>query len=476
MAFKLVPYGFTTFDRIRNDNVAFVDKTRFIEELERLNSPFPLFLRPRRFGKTVLTSMLFYYYDKALAGEFDKLFKGTYIYDHKTELQGKFYVLKFEFSGIDADNLVDGFIKKLRWGMRDFFKRYPHSGRDRFLENSYESPSGLWQDFCESVGSFVDQNLYVLIDEYDYFANEVLANNKGLFEKITSSTGFLKNFYANLKDQASGGVISRIFITGVTSISLDSVTSGFNIQKNISQLPMFADAIGFTEVELRKLICETVDVERCGVTVDALVERMKDYYNGYRFSPNSDASVYNASMCLYFLDSYQSIYREPYSLFDPAVGMDIGKVCKILSAFDGKMLRDVVEATLEGRLIEFSQESLVQSMNFNNPQLNGENALAILYFMGYLTHAKGQEDKLCCPNKAMRSRFFAYFFITLTGGSLQYNSNALKDAFDQLSKGSVESLLVLVARTIREKSGMHIHAHLSEAVFQMAFFVNPRSI
>lgn len=474
-----LPLGISSFTEIREGGYAFVDKTRTIEKLEKTASPYVLFLRPRRFGKTLLTSMLLAYYDVSFSGRFDQLFEGTYIHAHRTPLQGKYYVLRFDFSGIDSSNLIPGFISRLQRGIRAFFARHPMDGADVFLEREYCNPSQLIADFFAKIQSFVGRRLFIIIDEYDHFANNVLAHDKALFHIITSAEGFLKNFYSTLKAETGpDGVIARIFVTGVTSISMDSMTSGFNIQTNVSQDLDFSDAAGFTESELLELLKSTVDVERIGCGTERVVDRMRDYYNGYRFSPDGDLKVYNSAMCLYYLSSLQRRGKEPVLMVDPASTPDLSKIGGIFDLAYQQDLVDVVDAAMTGESVGLPVGDVSPFVNLNSSERFSKNdLLSVLFFMGYLTYCSDSYGRLICPNKAIRMQFFEYYFEKLKGFHLNFVGSDLVKPFEAMRKGDVIPFLRFFERKLKESSGIHATTHLSESCLQFgiryALLTNP---
>lgn len=404
---KRLPYGVASFRDIKQGNFVFVDKTHFIKNLDELGSPYILFLRPRRFGKTLLTTMLQAYYDRSCSHEYDRLFRDTWIYRRGGNSQGRYFVLRFDFSGIGSTDVAAEFMTALREGVKDFFKRYPIQNSDEFVFANYTSPAEFMRFFFMRVADFVGNNLYIIIDEYDQFANEILVENKLLFKQMASTDGFLKNFYSVLKSKTANGMISRIFMTGVTSVSVDSITSGFGIQRNISNLPAFAGSAGFAEAELRRLIFETIDFTRSSMTPECLLARMKNYYNGYRFSQTSAASVYNPSMCLYYLDAIQGAGSEPSDLFDPSFGIDGAKINNILKLADENIVRGIVEAATNNGAVMLPNGALSSSINLNKyGKFDRRNVLSILFYMGCLTFSVGGGNELRCPNKVMQEQFF----------------------------------------------------------------------
>ena len=241
-----IPYGISDYHVIQNENFLYVDKTRFIEVLENLNTKYPVFLRPRRFGKTLLVSTLQNYYDKNSADEYDTLFGDTYIGTHKTALANHYYVMRFDFSKLSAESeemLKKSFYRSVRVVLDDFAVYY---GLDITIEeNSDYNSADLLDGFLRKVNQFIGRRLYIMIDEYDHFANAILSNRQ-TFTKITSKEGFVRSFYEVFKYHTSGSCIDRLFITGVTSLTLDSLTSGFNIAQNVSMFPELNEMAGFT--------------------------------------------------------------------------------------------------------------------------------------------------------------------------------------------------------------------------------------
>ena len=259
---KVLPRGKSDFRTIRERGMAFVDKTQFIEFVENCGSDYPFIVRPRRFGKSLSVNMLEAYYDEAAAGDFEKVFAGTYIAAHKTALAGAYRVLHLDFSGSASKDVAPSvrFLMKVHSALVEYFGKYPHPQQAKILEEPYPDAASLIEAFFALMSIDYRQKLFVIIDEYDPFSNEILTADLDQFKSITSSRGFLKDFYSCLK-AATTKAVARVFITGVTTISLDSMTSGFNIAENVTADPEFADAIGFTEAELRALILESVNLK-----------------------------------------------------------------------------------------------------------------------------------------------------------------------------------------------------------------------
>ncbi len=465
---KPTPYGDANFFSIRSQSAAYVDKTRIIEELER-GKKYPFIVRPRRFGKTLTTSMLEAYYDEAAANQFEKTFAGTYIGSHKTPLASKFRVLHLDFSGIASarhDVLETAFHNSVLDSIGDYFLRYPHPQQEKILEGCFDDTASLIGRFF----LFVAQDdpsvrLYVIIDEYDQFTNEVLSEDLNHFQTITSAQGFLKNFFAKLKS-ATRRTVDRIFITGVTSISLDSMTSGFSIATNYTTDPAFAGAFGFTEAELRELVPQVLDLKALTLTLDDLIVRMKEWYNGYRFCPQNPATVFNPTMCLSYLESWLRRGEEPESLLDPNVGNDLNKIEKILRLGDKDFVRQIVEQALRHEPIPFAGGLCTLNLN-QQARLERTSLLSAMFYFGFLTYGPGSERVLVVPNRAVSIQFFEFFLKhILLAKDYEFVAAEFLKAIQALIAGDPKPIFDVTCRRFQVASGLHSHAHLRESDFQ----------
>ena len=248
---KKIIYGNSNFRKIKiNNNYLYIDKTDYIEKLEKLNDDFVIFLRPRRFGKSLFLSTLQYYYDENSADEFEAMFHDTYIGKNSTPLKNSYRILFMEFSGINTDAGIDTIYKEFRDNVNSATHRYFASyGYDKYIDNlrKIKNPSELIKYFFDVVK---DDKIYILIDEYDHFANAILAHNMQEFLKVVSKDGFVQSFYEILKGATQIGTVQKMFITGVTPITLDSLSSGFNIVKHITYKKEFNALAGFTQEEV----------------------------------------------------------------------------------------------------------------------------------------------------------------------------------------------------------------------------------
>ncbi|MBE6423631.1 AAA family ATPase [Succinivibrio dextrinosolvens] len=408
------PYGQSSFDSFRQDEQAFADKSLIIKYLDdKGTSKYPVLLRPRRFGKSTFVRMLKCYYDISYQARYEELFSGTKIYDENLATHNSYHVIDFDFSRVNTDNyntLVDSFFSVVILGIDNFKRRYPEFKFDYSQLNQKDSVT-LFNYFTNAYLNFFNtKKLYVMIDEYDKFANEILEKDLDLFLSITGKSGILKSFYAAIKAQTSDA-ISKTFITGVSSVSLDSLTSGFNIALNVTSFDSFNEYAGFTEDELEILIPKLIDVESLGVSSSEIVSRMKPVYDGYCFSSEADKTVYNSSMCLYYLTKVRQkgIFLNPEDYFDPASDQDGSKLGQLFNLTQKETAEFIIDTYLQGGV--FYLGKLSENINLNQlKEYSREQLLSMLYYLGYLTidreKSSTSELALKIPNRFM-SKLFA---------------------------------------------------------------------
>lgn len=414
------PYGQYLYEDFRQGNRAFADKSSIIKSLDDDSlSYYPVLLRPRRFGKSTFVQMLKCFYDTSYEDRYEELFSGTHIYQEGLASHNSYHVIDFDFSSVstlDLNQLLSSFSLAISDGISDFKRRYPDFIFD-YSKIDKLDPAGLFTEFSMAYADYAGKKkLYVLIDEYDSFANELLSQDIELFLSITGKNGFLKKFYASIKNQIKRS-IAKTFITGVSSVSLDSLTSGFNIARNITDNAFFNEYAGFTEDELKTLIPQLVDVEKLGVSTKEIISRMKPVYDGYCFSKQAEQTVYNSSMCLYYLDEIrkQRILLNPEDYLDPACDQDGYKLEQIFSLTDKTIVDEIIDTYLHGDT--FYVDKLSENINLNNVnEYDQDQVLSILYYLGYLTIDKKESSTegmvLKIPNRYM-SKLFGKSIINL---------------------------------------------------------------
>lgn len=408
------PYGQFSFADFRAKNRAFVDKSLVIKHLDDDNmSDFPVLLRPRRFGKSTFVQMLKCFYDISYKDRYEELFAGTKIYQENLPSHNSYHVINFDFSAVGSNtenSLLSGFYSCVSTGIDDFKLRYPEF-EFNYSTISELDPTRLFIEFAKAYKNYSkNKNLYVMIDEYDNFANELLSKNLDLFLNITSKNGFLKTFYASIKASTVTSV-AKTFITGVSSVSLDSLTSGFNIALNVTSFDCFNEYAGFTEDELRVLIPQLIDIEKIGASTEAIISRMKPIYDGYCFSDESEKTVYNSSMCLYYLTKLRQKekFLNPEDYLDPACDQDGNKLRELFKLANKDTVDEVIDTYLQNGL--FFIEKIAENINLNQvKEYSREQILSMLYYLGYLTINKDNSSPndlaMMIPNRFM-SKLFA---------------------------------------------------------------------
>ena len=383
------PYGEVAYESFRELGFAFADKSAVIKELERKNTPrYPVLLRPRRFGKSTFVQMLKCFYDISYKDRYEEIFNGKNIYTANLSSHNTYHVIDFDFSGVsgeDKDTLVDSFIIAVKRGITNFLSRYPD-----FVftpaEAEKKTPSGFIRSFFDAYDLYhAKKSLYLMVDEYDNFANSILSQDLELFKSITGTGGFLKDFYAAIKDGAKS-VVAKTFITGVSSVSLDSLTSGFNIARNVTSRACFNDYAGFTGEELTELIPKLVDIEQIGVSVEEIIARMKPVYDGYCFSHQAEHTVFNSSMCLYYLDEMRLAgeFLPPEDYLDPASDHDGYKLKQLFEIAEPGLADAIINTYLSDN--RFFIKELAENINLNKTaRYDRIQLLSMLYYLGYLT-------------------------------------------------------------------------------------------
>ena len=398
-----MPYGISNYEKIINDGYYYVDKTMYIEKLENLPETNIMFLRPRKFGKTLFTSVLENYYDKNKKDSFEKLYGNTYIGKNTTKLKNSYCILRFNFSGIDTSTeeaTIRGFKKEVASSIEVFINRYNlefHVNKEDEAENILDN---LFKSFYIQKPQ---DKIYVIIDEYDHFANELLGFNPEQFRGLVSKNGKVRKWYEILK-KGTETVVDRIFITGVAPITLDSLTSGFNIGTDITQDEEFNEMIGFTEEELKEIL---KNQEISLKEQEKIIPIMKENYDGYKFCLKAKNQIYNSNMCLYFLSRYIRLGEIPDKLIDTNIASDYSKIGKMLDLCKGENRLEILRKTVQGEPIV---NTIIEKFN-PAIEFTENDMISMLYYLGYLT-ISGEDlgkPELTIPNKVMKEIYANYF-------------------------------------------------------------------
>ena len=407
---KEVPYGVADFVTVMEQNLYYVDKTMFIPELEK--QPRNLFfIRPRRFGKSIFLSMLHSYYDCNQSAKFQSLFGKLWIGQHPTELQGKYQVLFLDFSQVSGniDSLERNFdfycSVKLDGFMRRYGESYSEETREKVRKAEYAMDKlAFIHDEAEQKGF----SLYLIVDEYDNFTNVVLnEHGEKVYHAITHADGFYRDVFKKFK-----GNFERIFMMGVSPVTLDDVTSGFNIGWNISIKPEFDEMLGFSTADVIEMFtyyknhgCIPADSD-----INAIVNDMKPWYDNYCFAKealNKSIRMFNCDMVLYYLRNYMDYGRSPQQMIDPNTKTDYGKMKKLLQfdKLDGERKGIIRKIAEEGQISAQLYES------FSAYQIpKAEIFPSLLFYYGMLTikGTRGSKLVLGIPNNNVRKQYYGY--------------------------------------------------------------------
>ena len=445
---KKPPYGISNYEELIRDGYYYVDKTMYIEKLENLPEKRIMFLRPRKFGKTLFTSTLENYYDIKKANEFERLFGNTYIGKHPTELKNSYYILKFNFSGIDTTNeetTMKGFKREVASSIKSFVDKYELD----FYVNIGEEAEGILDNLIKAFGiQKSEEKLYVIIDEYDHFANELLSFNTNQFKTLVSKNGKVRKWYEILK-KGTESVVDRIFITGVAPITLDSLTSGFNISSDITRNRLFNEMMGFTKEELIQMMeCIGIDKKE----QEELLPIMKENYDGYTFSTKGLEKMYNSNMCLYFLKDYIQFGEIPEQLIDMNIASDYNKLGNMLDLCKGEEREKIIEKTVSGQgIVSEITEKFNPAIEFGEKEL-----VSMLFYLGYLTIV-GEEfatPELKIPNKVMKEMYSDYFMKILSKETgIQVESSKYVEIVREIAtEGKIDKIVELMHKYLENLS------------------------
>jgi hypothetical protein len=482
-----IPYGLSDFAGLRRGGMFYADKTPFLRELESAEAGyrFLIFLRPRRIGKSLLVSMLEHYYDQAFGERFDDLFRGLWVHEHPTPERGSYLALSLDFSPVitsgDAEVMRRSFTTTVKGGVRTFLMRY----RSRFPDlaqllaslDSHDDAAGLMTTLLSIVAG-MGQQMYLIIDEYDHFANRLLASGQeGLYELLVREAGFVRSFYAALKAGTRTGGLGRMFVTGVSPILLDDLSSGFNIIRHISMVDRFNAMAGFTRADVERAV-DAFLAARPALLEDPrlgdraqLLATLESYYDGYRFCTRAAESVFNSDLILYFLSEVESTGRYPEQMLDINVRTDYGRLQRIasLSGGAGSAIRGLLETILTE---EHISSDLVEQ--FGMRAMYGRAQLvSLFYYMGMLTFGPGAADKaqpeMVIPNRVIRTLQWEYMAYVLQDQQrLVLDMSDVEDALVAMAaRGDVTPLVELFRDKVMARIGVKDQRQFNEGTLKL---------
>ena len=481
---KGIPYGMMNFVAIREDNYYYVDKTRFIEKIENSNRYF-FFIRPRRFGKSLTMSVLRHYYDINAADKFERLYGDLYIGKNPTPNRNKYLVINLNFAVIDADlgNYRSAMDAHCRIEFTMFCRRYAHLLPSTCLDEMLKEDGAVKQlDYLCKICLDAGQKIYLFIDEYDHFTNNILSDaaREKEYRKETHGTGYLRTFFDTIKSGTDSS-IERVFITGVSPVTLDDLTSGFNIGTNYSLAYGFNEMVGFTEEEVREMLTYYSQHYEFHHTVDELIETMKPYYDNYCFAKKAygETTMYNSNMVLSFMYKYlDNRCRIPDSMLEENIRVDYNKLRMLIRkdktfANDASIIQTLVsKGFVTGEIKEgFPAEDIAKDNNF----------ISLLYYFGLVTIG-GQyqgDTKLVIPNEVVREQVFSYLLDTYRDNDLVFDGYDIRKKeqkmaycgeFKPFFQYIADSIHTFASQRDRQKGEAFVHGYTLALTSQCRFY------
>jgi hypothetical protein len=448
-----IPYGKSDYRTLVEEEYFYQDRTNYVEILENWDTTYLLFLRPRRFGKSLLISTLHYYYALQYKNDFESLFGHTYIGKKSTRRANKYMVLNFDFSSINTSTeqgVFDGFLSNVLKGVENFidtYKIYFTNEHKKEILSQKQPNEVIKMLFHRLYNHRFEGKIYILIDEYDHFANELISFNFTHFMDIVTENGYVRKFYEAIKIAAGQGLVERIFMTGVSPITVDSMTSGFNIASNISLESTFHQMVGFEEKEVEGILA---GIEMPIEDISPTLNDMRLWYDGYLFNHRAKNKLFNPNMVLYFANSYKVNRIYPNSMLDPNIASDYGKIQKLFNVQGNseqhlQVLRNLLET---GEITATLTDQYSFDRGFNQDDL-----VSLLFYMGFLTMKSEELNRFtfAFPNYVIKKLYADFFFYSiLERAQLPIDNKPVNDAIVEMAQtGNPKAFFEQVKLVIR---------------------------
>lgn len=455
---KGIPYGISDFNRIINENYYFVDKTPYLPLLEQMPS-YLFLIRPRRFGKSVFLSMMKTYYDILQKEQFEKYFGNLWIGSHHTSQRNSFQILYFDFSKAGYSEPGSDLMTSFNNYCNIIINRFAHvyaSFYDADFESTVKKFTSAKEklSYIEIVAKEKGYPLYLIIDEYDNFTNVILSEHgQKMFHDLTHASGFYREYFKQFK-----GMFDRIFMMGVSPVTLDDLSSGYNIDWNISNDPRFNAMMGFSETEVRKMFQYYQKNGMLQGDIEEMITEMKPWYNNYCFAGDSldDPRLFNCDMTFYYLRNRVDFQRSPKEMVDKNIRTDYSKL-KMLARIDHDCsLENTRMSTIEEIA---AQEEILVDLRTSFPAekvTDIENFRSLLYYYGLLTicGTRGNRLKMCIPNNCVREQYLG-FLRDYYQQNHELNLSYLKDLIDDMVfDGKWKPFFEFIAKAYRENSAV----------------------
>ena len=470
---KRIPYGVSDFVDIIKRNQYYIDKTMYIPKLEE-EADSLFFIRPRRFGKSLLLSMMCAYYDINQSNRFEELFGKLWIGSHPTPYRGKFQVLFLDFSKIGGDikDLKENFNNYCNIRLDNFIERYKRAYRPEIVEKIKSASTVVDKlNMIDTEAKDANMQLYLIIDEYDNFTNVVLnEHGEKVYWALTHAKGFYREIFKMFK-----GMFTRIFMTGVSPVTLDDLTSGFNIGWHISTKPAFNQMLGFSTEDVREMFeyFKSAGKVRPDCDVESVIAEMKPWYDNYCFSEDAlrtQSRVFNCDMVLYYLRNYMETGESPRQMIDPNTKTDYNKMKKLLQLdkLDGNRKGVIYEIAEQGEIIS-NLETTFPAETLTNPKM----FVSLLFYYGMLTikGTHGSRLMLGIPNNNVRKQYYEYL-LEQYEEKASLDTNQLEDYFyDMAYDGKWHDALQFLADSYAKVSSVRdgIEAERNIQGFFMAY-------
>ena len=415
-----IPYAVANYADLRDRGFYYVDKTDYIPRLEAYNAP--VFLRPRRFGKSLLVSTLAHYYDRTLTHRFEDLFGGTYIGSHPTPEHNRYMIIRYDFSAMVMSDNMEGLEQNFNDLNCSPVEIMVIHNRDLFGDFKFTTRGNASKMLEEALAYARAHDLppvYILIDEYDNFTNQLLTSyNDPLYEKVTTADSFLRTFFKVIKKGIGEGSIRTCFCTGVLPVTMDDLTSGYNIAEILTLHPDFINMLGFTHAEADTYLRYVLDkYTGSQERYDEIWQLIVNNYDGYRFSPKGE-KLFNATILTYFLKKFAVNKGEvPEEMIDENLRTDIGWLRRLtLSLENSKAMLDalVIDNGLAYNVADLSSK-------FNKQKFFDKNFYPVsLFYLGMTTLQNN--FRMALPNLTMRSIYMDYYNVLnrIDGGANRY--------------------------------------------------------
>jgi len=454
---KGIPYGKSRFDEVRRGNYYYADKTKYLPLLEETGD-FLFLIRPRRFGKSLFVSMMSAYYDIAKADQFDQLFDGLWIKDNPTPSKNAYQVIYFDFSraNLGTGDLFANFNMYVCQVLYVFIDKYKSQYSERVYQTvSNTKNSGEALSAIDAEAHERGYQLYLIIDEYDNFTNVILSE-RGVdtFKALTHASGFYREYFKTFK-----AMFSRIFLIGVSPITLDDLTSGYNIDWGISQDPRFNAMLGFSDSEVRQMFQYYKDNGKLpqDADIEAMIEEMRPWYDNYCFAPDSlkEGRVFNSDMVLYYL-RYRVLYgKAPEDMVDKNIKTDYSKL-EMLAEIDRGSKREERMSVIE-EVAATGEIFMTLKTSFPSTEIaNDDNFRSLIYYYGMLTMGGEEwgELKMVVPNNCVRQQYWG-FMRKFYNSYYEINFSKLRNDMRQMAcDGNWKPLMERIAEAYKANSSV----------------------